>query len=151
MKIKKITDLVPEFTYDIEVEEVHEYLLSNGCVSHNTSSIVMRNGATEGINPPKKFIQKKTGGVNGYQIAPEFWKYRQFYMKQFEVSNEIMLQLAAIRQLFLDQAQSIDTYYIDYSAGDVTKDILIANSLGLKSLYYANSQKEKEVCESCGS
>jgi len=41
MKIKAIKDLNEEYTYDVEVEEVNEYLLSNGCVSHNTSSLVL--------------------------------------------------------------------------------------------------------------
>ena len=151
MKIKKIKDLESEFTYDIEVDEVHEYLLGNGCVSHNTSSIVMRGGATEGTNPPKKFIVQKTSGIKGYQIAPEFWKYREFYITQFAIPNEIILKLAQIRQLFLDQAQSIDTNYTESSAGDVFVDIFNAEKLGIKTLYYANSEKEKEVCESCGS
>ena len=39
IKIKKIKKLrTPEFTVDIEVENTHSYMLSNGWISHNTVS-----------------------------------------------------------------------------------------------------------------
>ena len=39
IKIKKIKKLnAPEFTVDIEVENTHSYMLSNGWISHNTVS-----------------------------------------------------------------------------------------------------------------
>ena len=118
-----------------------------------SSSLVMKNGSTESVNLPKSLIAQKSGGVNGYQLAPEFWKYGQWYELQYEVSNEQLLKLAQIRQLFLDQAQSVDLFYEDYSAFEVIKDIIMANKLGVKTLYYANSKKdeEKEICESCSS
>ena len=40
MKIKKLKKSGIKATWDIEVNEVHEYLLENGCVSHNTASIL---------------------------------------------------------------------------------------------------------------
>ena len=40
MKIKSIKKSGIKPTWDIEVNDVHEYLLENGCVSHNTASIL---------------------------------------------------------------------------------------------------------------
>lgn len=50
MKIKSIKKLEEkQMTVDIEVEDTHTYQLSNGMVSHNTSSIVVM--ASSGIHP----------------------------------------------------------------------------------------------------
>lgn len=45
MKIKKIKINKPEFTVDIEVEDTHSYQLANGCVSHNTSSLILESAS----------------------------------------------------------------------------------------------------------
>lgn len=50
MKIKSIKQVAPELTVDIEVTETHTYQLSNGCVSHNTTSKLF--GLTEGAHLP---------------------------------------------------------------------------------------------------
>lgn len=50
MKIKSIKLAAPELTVDIEVAETHTYQLSNGCVSHNTTSKLF--GLTEGAHLP---------------------------------------------------------------------------------------------------
>ena len=50
IKIKKITKLnCPEFTVDIEVENTHSYMLSNGWISHNTVSQLT--DSASGIHP----------------------------------------------------------------------------------------------------
>jgi ribonucleoside-diphosphate reductase alpha chain len=48
MKITKIIPKKPVLTVDIEVENTSTYQLSNGCVSHNTSSLVL--GTSSGIH-----------------------------------------------------------------------------------------------------
>jgi len=50
MKIKSIKQTAPELTVDIEVAETHTYQLSNGCVSHNTTSKLF--ALTEGAHLP---------------------------------------------------------------------------------------------------
>jgi ribonucleotide reductase alpha subunit len=64
--------------------------------------------------------------------------------------------MASVRQRWIDQGQSFNLYYKDRyeSAAEVLKDILMAESYGLKGLYYAHTPKEideEEVCESCAS
>lgn len=48
MKIKSIVKKEKQLTVDIEVANTHTYQLSNGCVSHNTSSLVV--GSSSGIH-----------------------------------------------------------------------------------------------------
>lgn len=48
MKIKSITKKEKQLTVDIEVANTHTYQLSNGCVSHNTTSCVV--GSSSGIH-----------------------------------------------------------------------------------------------------
>lgn len=49
MKIKKINKKHNQFTVDIEVANTHSYQLDNGCVTHNTSSLVLQSAS--GIHP----------------------------------------------------------------------------------------------------
>ena len=149
--IKKLDEL--QSTWDIEVEEVHEYLLENGVVSHNTSSLYLRNG-TEGIEPVKDLVSTKTGTYTCKQFVPEIRKYGLYYQTAWEIPNEVLLKHAQIRQIFLDQGQSVNTYTDNpQSAYETIESIIYAYQYGLKSLYYLNMKKGEvhEVCESCSS
>ena len=144
-------------TYDLEILPDHEYYLGNGVVTHNTSALII--GATESINPVKKLITMKTGTYNCKQLAPNLNKYREYYQTAWEVPNKRLLEMAAIRQVFMDQAQSIDLFYPNpESAAAAINDIIYADNLGVKTLYYANIRKrsndegdDDEKCESCSS
>ncbi len=64
------------------------------------------------------------------------------------------MKLASVRQRWIDQGQSTSIYYKDrnQSAKEVLSDIIKAESLALKGLYYAHSPKdddEDDACESC--
>lgn len=50
MKIKSIKQVAPELTVDIEVSGTHTYQLSNGSVSHNTTTQLVDAG-TGGLHP----------------------------------------------------------------------------------------------------
>ena len=58
------------------------------------------------------------------------------------------------RQKFLDQGQSVNHYYKETdSAYEVITDIIHAESVGMKSLYYLQPMKAGDIesCESCSS
>ena len=153
MKIKNIITSEAQ-TWDIEVPEVHEYLLSNGCVSHNTSGLIL--DSTEGIEPVRQLISVKTGTYSCAQLAPQLTKLRGTYELAWDLEPEDMMNSASIRQKFVDQGQSFSLYYRgrNDSAYQVLRDIMYAETVGLKGLYYAHSPKtdeEEEVCESCAS
>jgi len=49
-KISKI-ELKNDFTYDIEVDDNHHYILDNGIISHNTTSLSIGQNCSSGIEP----------------------------------------------------------------------------------------------------
>jgi len=151
MKIKKITDGGYQHTWDIEVDEVHEYLLSNGCVSHNTSGKAIN--AIESTEPIHDFFYKEEGTITIPTVVPNFSKNNQFYKKSFDCNQFSLIKNAAVRQKWLDQSQSVNVYIKKPdSLLDMTNLHLYGFYLGMKTFYYLKQQKEgddEHVCESC--
>jgi len=117
-----------------------------------TSSIII--GATEGIEPVVKLIAEKTGTYSNKQLAPDLARLRGQYELAFDIPTKALYDLAAVRQKYLlDQGQSINTYITNTnSAYEIISEIIYAEEVGLKSLYYLQSQNsEVEICESCAS
>ena len=117
-----------------------------------TSSIII--GATEGIEPVVNLISEKTGTYSNKQLAPDLANLRGKYELAFDIPTKALYDLAAVRQeLLLDQGQSINTYIINTSSAyEIMSDIIYAEKVGLKSLYYLQSRNsEVEHCESCAS
>jgi len=115
-----------------------------------TNSLII--GATEGIEPISKILSEKTGTYSAKQLAPGAREYGTQYQLAGDIPTKRLYDLAAIRQRKLDQGQSINTYAKDpSSAYEVIKDIIYAESIGLKSLYYLQSNTVVEICDSCGS
>jgi ribonucleoside-diphosphate reductase alpha chain len=118
-----------------------------------TSGLVIN--STEGIEPIRQYKIIKEGTYTLPFLAPNLNKNRQYYELAWDIPTKRILELAAIRQKFLDQSQSVNTYYKNpESAFEIIYDIIEAEKLGLKSIYYMNTLKaetEQEVCESCSS
>jgi len=151
MKIKKIKQCLPEPTWDIEVPDGNEFLLGNGCVSRNTSSLAL--SFTEGCEPIRALRINKEGTYTLPFLAPNIQHNRQYYETCWQVSNETLLTLAAVRQKFIDQSQSTNTYFEKLeSATELFNVIKRSEELGIKTLYYLNAAKageSEEPCESC--
>jgi ribonucleoside-diphosphate reductase alpha chain len=119
-----------------------------------TASSAIFIGATEGIEPVSNLISEKTGTYSAKQLAPGLDKFGSDYELAFDIPTKALYDLAAVRQkVFLDQGQSINTYITNTtSAYAIIKDIIYAEKIGLKSLYYLQSKNSTvEVCESCSS
>jgi ribonucleoside-diphosphate reductase alpha chain len=116
-----------------------------------TSSLIA--GTTEGIEPLNSVFIEKTGTYSVKQLAPELTVLGNKYDLAKDIPTEVLYRMASIRQQFIDQGQSINTYQKDSSsAGEIIKDIILAEKLGLKGLYYLQSTTSvKEECESCSS
>lgn len=139
-------------TWDIEVQDTHSYLLGNGAVSHNTSGKVI--GATESIEPIHDIFSYQDGTITLPTLAPNLRQNRQFYTKAFDTKPRMLIELAAIRQKFIDQSQSINLYYKNpESAKELINDIFYAEELGIKTLYYMKTPKSNysDACEGCSS
>lgn len=112
------------------------------------SSAVVQN-ATNGFEPARSLItgkRSKSGIVK--QVVPEIHKLKYKYELAYEMkSNKGYTDLVAIMQKWVDQSISANHYY-EYDAdgislGTVIKDILYSYKMGLKTLYYANTDDKK--------
>lgn len=107
--------------------------------------------ATESTEPLTEFFYMEEGTTTVPALAPNIQKNRIYYELAWNIPSKTIIDLAAIRQKFIDQAQSINTYYIKpESAADLTDDLFYAMQLGIKTLYYLKTPKANfEICESC--
>jgi ribonucleoside-diphosphate reductase alpha chain len=108
--------------------------------------------ATESIEPITNFFYKDEGTTVLPTVAPNFRTQNRYYKRAFEIDQKWLIKLAAIRQIYLDQSQSVNLYYPKAeSLLQLTDDHLYAFWLGMKTFYYLKSEKDKEeeVCESC--
>ncbi len=118
-----------------------------------TASSSLKIGATEGIEPVAKLIAEKTGTFSTKQLAPEIGLYGSNYELAKDIPTKALYDLAAIRNKYLDQGQSMNTYTKDNtSAYEVIQDIIYAEKIGLKSQYYLQSSTSVlDECEGCAS
>ena len=90
-------------------------------------------------------------------MVPEVRELREHYETMFNISNKDVIELAAIRQKFLCMSQSVSlAYESSKSAFEFVSNVIKAEELGLKTLYYTYTRKaeetiEDEGCDSCGS
>lgn len=153
MKIKAIKKNGFEHTWDFTTN-TEEYILGNGCISHNTSSQI--HNATSGIDPVRNLITIK-GSKDGIlkQVVPDIHNLKDQYETLWNMplnektksQNTGYLELMGIWTKFLDQSVSTNTSY-DPSKYDgnkvpmqiLLKDLMTAYKLGLKTLYYHNTR-----------
>lgn len=108
--------------------------------------------ATESTEPIPELFYKEEGTITIPTLAPNFRKNNRYYKKAFECNQFALMRNAAIRQIYIDQAQSVNMYI---SRPDSFKEMTLLHlyhfDLGGKTLYYLKQQKEteEEVCESC--
>ena len=108
--------------------------------------------ATESILPVMNYLYKEDGTTNITTLAPNFKKHNRFYKKAYDCDQYKLVELAAVRQMYLDQGQSIDLYFArPDSYMDLMQVHLYGFDLGVKTFYYLQQLKSDtaEVCESC--
>lgn len=140
MKIKKIKKSGINPTWDIEVNDVHEYLLENGCVSHNTASILGNEASCEAqtsnmytrgtlsgtfiivnkylvkelvkLGIWNENIRKKIIAENGsVQNIPEIpTNLKEIFKTVYEIKQRDVIDMAADRGAFIDQTQSMNIF-----------------------------------------
>ena len=140
MKIKKLKKSGIKATWDIEVNEVHEYLLENGCVSHNTASILGNEASCE-AQTSNLYLRRVLSGefiiVNKYlvkelvklgiwsdtiknkiiaengsvQNIPEIpTNLKEIYKTVWEIKQKDVIDMAADRGAYIDQTQSMNIF-----------------------------------------
>lgn len=120
-----------------------------------TASSASSKNLTESIEPIMFHSYNLQGAVSCQVLAPELAKFRKYYMTAYDIDPKRLIKLGAIRQLFIDQSQSMNMY-IDQTKWDyeyLAKLHIYAWALGIKTLYYFFTPKNdsEESCESCSS
>ena len=115
------------------------------------SSALVTN-STNGIEPPRGLLSvKKSKQGLLPQVVPEIYTLRTKYTLAYEMdSNSGYTDIVAVIQKYVDQAISANHYYnfAKYDNGnlplsDVAHDLLYAYKMGVKTLYYANTDDGK--------
>jgi ribonucleoside-diphosphate reductase alpha chain len=146
MKVKRINrDAGVEHTWDISTN-TETYVLSNGSISHNTSSQIVN--STNGVEPPRalvSFKQSKHGSLA--QVVPGIHHLKNKYDLLWNQPTPAgYLMVMAVLQKFIDQSISVNTSYnpANYPEGEIpysqiVKDLFMFYKYGGKCLYYANT------------
>lgn len=107
--------------------------------------------ATESIEPITEFFVFDEGTQSLPSLAPNL-ENRAYYELAYEIPCSVTIEHAAVRQKFIDQAQSVNTHYKKLgSSKELIKDVFYAMDLGVKTLYYLKTPKANysSECESC--
>lgn len=108
--------------------------------------------ATESIEPVQHFVYKEDGKINLPTLVPNIVSNWKYYKLAFDCDQYMLIKAAAIRQMYIDQAQSINVYFKKItSLTDFSLFHFYGFMLGIKTYYYSKTSKEQaeEICESC--
>jgi len=108
--------------------------------------------ATESIEPISNLLYKESGTKNITSLVPNFRKNNKYYKNGFECNQEMLVKLAAIRQCYIDQSQSLNLYFKHPdSLYELSRIHLLGFEYGVKTYYYMKQLKssDEEICESC--
>lgn len=146
MKIKSIKKRdFPEITWDLEVENFHNYILDNNVISHNSAMV---GNCTSGVEPPRELVTTKTDkNVTIKKLVPFYKTSKNYYTTAWgdDFNNIDYFKLLGVIAPFIDQAISTNQYTNTIKKpnkqvplSEVLEEILTANKVGLKTLYYQN-------------
>ena len=108
--------------------------------------------ATESTEPIHSLFYKEEGTINIPTLVPNFSKNNKYYKPACECDQYALIRNAAVRQKWIDQAQSINMYVArPDSMKALTNLHLYAFYFGCKTLYYMKQKKgvTTEECSSC--
>lgn len=126
--------------------EVKEHGVRNGYMMAiaPTSTISILTGTTQTIEPiyKRKWFEENLSGlipVIAPSLSPDTWN---LYKPAFEIDQLKIVKLAAIRQRWIDQGQSVNIFAsLETTTGKVLNDIYMgAWESGVKSTYYLRSE-----------
>lgn len=126
------------------------------------SSSVVSN-ATQGIDPIRELITTKISKKGPLkQVVPDVKRYGKYYQSAWKMGdNKGYLKVCGAIQKWADQGISVNQWFVfdDYENGElpveiVIEELLLAYQLGLKNLYYLNTDDgsgDESVVDSCAS
>ena len=106
----------------------------------------------ESTEPIHDLFYKEEGTITVPTVVPNFRKNNKYYKRAFECDQMALIKNAAVRQKWVDQAQSVNVYISKPdSLWEMTNLHLYGFHYGMKTFYYLKQQKDGDeyVCESC--
>jgi ribonucleoside-diphosphate reductase alpha chain len=89
------------------------------------------------------------------QVVPEYSKYNHAYEIAWNIPVSDYLQVIGRLQKYVDQAASSNTSYNpntqEVTVKTLLSDLLLSYKLGLKTLYYSNTNTDSIVEDDCES
>jgi len=153
-EVNKICKRKLTFDWEQLRKDIKEYGLRNSTLTAimpcESSSLVTN--STNGIEPPRSLVSvKKSKQGLIPQVVPEIARLKNKYTLAYEMGNNTgYINICAVLQKYFDQSISANHYYnfANYEEGNlpmsvVAKDILYSYKMGLKTLYYANTDDGK--------
>jgi len=137
-------------------EEVREkgmrnaYLLA--LMPTGSTSLIL--GATPSVDPifAKYYKEENMSGILP-QVPPEIDRFFWHYKSAYQIDQEWIIRPAAVRQKWIDQAQSLNLFADPQKIDGPTLSRIytLAWELGLKTIYYLRSRSATDIeeCESC--
>lgn len=119
-----------------------------------TGSTSLILGATPSIDPvfARYYKEENMSGILP-QVPPEVDKYYWHYKTAYTIDHTWTIKAAAVRQKWIDQAQSLNLFIDPQNIDGPTLSRLyeLAWELGLKTVYYLRSKSlvDIEECEAC--
>lgn len=150
MKIKKIElSQSPEETWDLEVDNYHNYILENGVISHNSAEL---SNSTNGIEPPRELVTIKTDKSFTFKkLVPYYKTSKNFYTTAWsgDFNNAEYLKLVSVIQHWVDQAISLNLYTNllenpKVPIGELIELLVDSFNLGIKTWYYQNFRSTED-------
>ncbi len=146
--LKKTITEDKTITLDIEVKDVHQYILENGIISHNSS---LSSGTTNGVYPIRMLNMVKTNDsdVLTYSV-PDSEKLEKYYELAYNIPTVNMKMVYGILQKYTDQAISADDWKsvkgdAKISSVELLQDFFDSLKYGNKTRYYINFETSKAI------
>jgi len=142
--------------WDELAEEVRRYGLRNAyliaLMPTGSTSLIL--GATPSVDPvfARFYKEENMSGILP-QVPPEVDRFYWHYKGAYQIDQEWTVRAAAVRQKWIDQAQSLNLF-IDPASVDgprLSRLYELAWELGLKTVYYLRSRSLVDIdeCEAC--
>ncbi len=154
----KNVDEIIKRPYSLDWESLRKDVLEHGmrnstltAIMPAESSAVVTN-ATNGIEPPRALVSiKKSKQGLLKQVVPDIARLKHKYTLAYDMkSNRGITNLQAVMQKWVDQAISSNQYYDikkypnkEIPTSMLAQELLYAYKMGIKTLYYANTNDDK--------
>jgi ribonucleotide reductase alpha subunit len=154
----KNVDTIVNRKYSLDWEELRNDVLKYGMRNSTISALMpcesssLISNSTNGIEPIRDYITTKKSKQGLIRlVVPEYSKLKNKYQLAFNIDgNKGITNIHAVITKWIDQAISANHYYDitkfkdnEIPMSSIVKDLLYSYKMGVKTLYYANTNDDK--------